>query len=59
MTQKSVKIIAFVYVGFTVVVCFVNFLQRNKLNTYNIKYNYHIMIIQYNKALTYGSYSIK
>ena len=25
--------------------------QRKKLNTYNIKYNYHIIIIQHNNVL--------
>ena len=33
------------------VLCFNNLFQRNKLNTYNIKYDYHIMIIQHNNVL--------
>ncbi len=33
------------------VLFFINLYQRNKLNIYNIKYDYHNMIIQHNNML--------
>ncbi len=34
-----------------VVILVNNLFQRNKLNKYNIEYDYHIMIIQQNEVL--------
>ena len=43
--------VSIVFYNIFVCVCFNNLFQRNKLDTNNIKYNYHIMIIQHNNVL--------